>query len=148
MKFREFEGTPEEFLRVGHLFGSSAPNAQTPAPPSPVSSGGGQQISPELILRVLSRRPLSGKFRRALRALRDADAEGLTTTEIAAAAGITRAQLAGVFGAFGRRVANTSGWPEGISFVQYARSDDEEGEWRYWLSETVKGVLHGGNVRL
>ena len=151
MKFREFDGTPEEFLKVGHLFGSSvtAPNVPTTAAVVPrPSNGSGQTISPELILHVLTRRPLSGKFRRALKALKDAGPGGLTTTEIAAAAGVTRAQLAGVFGAFGRRVANTSGWPMDVSFVEYGRSDEEEGEWRYWLSETVKSVLQGHNIKL
>ena len=100
------------------------------------------------VLRVLNRRPLSTSMRKVLKTLIKAGPAGLTTTEISEAVGISRAELAGVFGAFGRRVANTPGWPEGVAFAEYARDEDDDARWRYWLPQVFHDVIGSGKFKL
>lgn len=156
MKLRstEFDGTPEEFAKVAHLLPGaiiSVPTEHRPAEPDRGSGNGGansSQVTPSLVLRVLSRRRLKSNIRNVLKVLWKAGPKGLTTTEIAKAAGISRESLAGVFGAFGRRVANTPGWPEGVSFAEAAQGDDDQAEWHYWLPDVVRNVLDSGQIKL
>jgi hypothetical protein len=145
IRFTDFDGTPEEFLKVRHHFEGQG----NPTPMASIASNGSgpKGVSPELIAEVLKRRPLSASVRKALKALLNADEKGLTTKEIAQAVGIKRTQLAGVFGAFGNRVASTPGWPDGVGFVEYTQDEDTE-EWRCWLSDKVKAVLQSGQFKL
>ena len=104
-----------------------------------------------MILRILTRRPLSPNLKTVLKTLLKAESGGLSTSEIAGAVGISRQELAGVFGAFGRRVANTPGYSDGQTLVGYAREyNDKIGkeEWRYWLLPAVREVLAGGVIKL
>jgi hypothetical protein len=154
MRTLEFDGSPEEFSKVSHMF--------TGVPEASVSSSKGRQdaaeiqadaprgqITPEIVLRVLNRRSLSSSMRKVLKALVKAPTGGLTTSEIAEAVGISRAELAGVFGAFGRRVANTAGWPAGVAFAEYARDDDDDkARWRYWLPQAFHEALNSGKFKL
>jgi hypothetical protein len=96
---------------------------------------------------VLTRRHLSRSMKGVLKALLAAGPTGLTTTDIAKAIGITTAQLAGVFGAFGRRVASTPGWPQSVYFITYMR-DEADRDWLLSLSDIVRQVLEGGRVKL
>jgi hypothetical protein len=156
MKVRstEFDGTPEEFAKVAHLLPGAIISVSAEHKPLELDRQGGNgaayssQVTPSLVLRVLSRRRLKSNIRNVLKVLWKAGSKGLTTTEIAKAAGISRESLAGVFGAFGRRVANTPGWPQGVSFAEYAQGDDDRAEWRYWLPEVVRDVLDGGQIKL
>ncbi len=50
-------------------------------------------------------------------------------------------------GAFGRRVANTPGWPRDAHLFDY-KWDPDEGQWRYWLPEVVRAALTEGKVKL
>jgi len=154
IKTTEFDGTPEEFAKVAPLFtghgGSfqaSSELSQADEAPN-ITHKAAAERSPALVLRVLGRRHLSSAMRGVLKTMLKAGPNGLTTTEIAKAIGHTRQELAGVFGAFGRRVANTEGWPNGVSFVEYEREEGDEGEWRYWLPQVVREVLESGQFKL
>jgi hypothetical protein len=68
-----------------------------------------------------------------------ANPKGMTSEELAKAVGIDRGQLAGVLGALGRRVANTSGWPAGAQFIEKIR--DESGRRHYRLPAVVCAAL-------
>jgi hypothetical protein len=148
-----FRGSLSEFAAVkndlfaggGRIVVSSSP--VVPEPEQNAADG----LSEQLIVRVLTRRALSPHLRKVLKALLKAGPDGLTTREIAEAVGISRARLAGVFGAFGRRMAHTPGWPEDQSIVNYEREyndDTSKQEWRYWLKSIVRDVLERGTVRL
>jgi hypothetical protein len=150
MKVRttEFDGTPEEFLRVAHLFGTQSPiGPQGPESAEVVPSSSTEaEITPQMVERVLTRRPLSRDMKKVLKVLLAAGPAGLPTTEIAQAVGISNAELSGVFGAFGRRVANTPGWPRGVAFITRTR-DDEHRNWRS-LPDIARQVLESGRVKL
>ena len=154
MKVRstEFDGTSEEFIKVGHLFGISSLTNDTKLATDRQervhSTDEGAEITPELVTLVLTRLYLSSNVRKVFKAMLRSGPRGLSTAEIAEAVGITPAQLSGVFGAFGRRVANTEGWPPEKSFVAFARDDENEGEWRYWLPQVVRDVLESGRIKL
>jgi hypothetical protein len=150
----EFEGTPEEFHKVGPMFGGSgagvSPQIGTigaEIDPAKVEAGANIKISPEVIERALTRRSLSDNQRQVLKALLKVGDKGLVSEEIADELGITRQQLAGVFGALGRRVASTNGWPTN-GFLFDWEWDHERNQWRYFLPNAVREVLQNGRVRL
>jgi hypothetical protein len=101
-----------------------------------------------MVLTVLNRRRLSPNARKVLKALLTAGSNYLTTTELAEKVGITNAELAGVLGAFGRRVANTPGWPPEAYFLDYTRDQDEAAEWRYGLGKVASETLTSGQFKL
>lgn len=145
----EVEGDPEEVMRVSALFrGTServrgeepSPNASEPAQ-NPATNG--RPVTVDLVLRVLTRRELHANIKKALRALQRSQ-KGMTSEEIAKAVGIDRGQLAGVFGAFGRRVANTKGWPAGAAIIDERR--DDKGRRVYYLAPVVQNALEKGNL--
>jgi hypothetical protein len=152
IKTTEFEGTPEEFAKVAPMLSGQNNSSEAKAAPTAESSENGSgvsvEITPKLVLAVLNRRYLSSAMRGVLKTMLKSGPKGLTTTDIAKAIGHTRQELAGVFGAFGRRVANTKGWPGDVSFVEYARDEGDEGEWRYWLPQVVRDVLESGQFKL
>jgi len=147
VKLSLLEGTPEEVIRVWNAMKGGAVDAKsatitddatalTSATAAPVNGAG---ITPDLILRVLTRRELSVPIRKELKVLIKAGDKGLTTTETAKAVGIDRGQLAGVNGAFGRRIENTDGWPSGVRIIERYR--DDAGVRRLRLPEAVRAAL-------
>ena len=92
MKIRtlEFDGTPEEFSKVDHLFsGNSAtapalqPSPDAAEPAEELASAEFRVITPQLVIRLLTRRHLSSNMRKVLKTLLAAGNRKLTTTEIA-----------------------------------------------------------------
>ena len=61
---------------------------------------------------VLNRRAVSKTQRKLFEVLYEAGEDGLLSSDMATKIGVTRAELAGVLGAFGRRVHNTRGAKE------------------------------------
>jgi hypothetical protein len=154
MKIRslEFEGSPEEFSKVSHMFAGAAAasvgSSKVPAGQVEAEADAPKgEITTQIALRVLRRRPLSLSMRKVLKTLVSAPPGGLTTSEIAEAVGISRPELAGVFGAFGRRAANTEGWPVRVDFLEYSR-DSDDARWRYWLPPAFYEVLNSGAFAL
>jgi hypothetical protein len=137
----EFEGTPDEFAKVAHLFPGTLVSAVAGPNPAESVEAETSEITSKLVLLVLTRRKLSSDIRKVLKALVQAGADGMTTGEIAAAMGINWQKLSGVMGAFGRRVASTSGWPAGVSFI-------ERGAGRRWLPQIIRDVFESGQFKL
>lgn len=149
VRFVEVEGEPEEVMRLSALFGGSSekvrreehvPNASEPTETSVANV---RSVTPELVLRVLTRRELRANIKKALKALQRSP-KGMTSEELAKAVGIDRGQLAGVFGAFGRRVAHTKGWPADAAIISERR--DENGRRVYHLAPVVLTALEKGNL--
>jgi hypothetical protein len=143
MKIRttEFEGTPDEFAKVAHLFPGTLVGAAAGPNAAESIEAESSEITPKLVLLVLTRRMLSSDIRKVLKALVQAGPDGMATGEIATAVGITWQTLSGVMGAFGRRVASTPGWPASVSFI-------ERGAGRRWLPPVVRDVLESGQFKL
>lgn len=147
VKYYEVQGEQaEEVARLLQLLrGSEQSRSDLPASESGsisasnANSPDGTSITADLVLRVLARRPLEANAKKVLKTLQRSGQNGMTTEELAKAVGIDRGQLAGVCGAFGRRVANTKGWPSKAEFIAHRR--DDKGRRRSYLPSVVHQAL-------
>lgn len=105
-------------------------------------SGGKRFVTVEFAREVLTRLPLSPAQKAVLKALYDAGAEEyVTTTELVRVLRYDSGhQLAGVMGAFGRRIANTKGFDENATFFEI-RWNETAAAWEYRLPATVRKAL-------
>lgn len=104
MRVIQFEGTPDEFSTIEHLFRNpSIPNHDDS---SDVTKDSPSSIEPKEAIRcMLTRRPVSKGQQAVFTAL----AEGkLEYEELLRRTGISSGSMAGVMGALGRRISNTS----------------------------------------
>jgi hypothetical protein len=149
---RVFFGTAQEFKEVAHLFGpdanqSSANISQLEASvvdgevPQPLAS-----LSPELIELALNRIPLSRKQSKVWRAIVEAYPNWINVVELAQKTGLSRQNIAGVWGALGRRLANTPGWPSDKWPMDEERDDDNLR--RYRAHETLVRLVKAGRIKL
>jgi hypothetical protein len=145
VRFFEVEGEPDDVIKVSRAYAGSeqivtqTATSEHVAPSTLAGAVNGSVITPELVLRVLTRRELSDPIRKELKLLAKAGQKGLTTSELAKAIGIDRGQLAGVNGAFGRRIQNTDGWPSGIGIIEKYR--DENHVKRLRVPDVVRAAL-------
>jgi hypothetical protein len=148
MRVTIVEGTPEEIREaLPHLTSATilvnpAGPANLPAAEAPGSANEGEKafVSLAVARRVLTRRPLSKEQRIVLASLYDAHPDMVSTALLQKAAGYSPAQLAGLFGAFGRRLANTDGYIADTHFFDY-KWEEGDGSWHYGLPETVREAL-------
>jgi hypothetical protein len=154
MRLIEFEGTPAEFELVKHQFGvtSGSFEVQKPQPAVTGEAGPKPALSPEerheIFVLALTRIPLESRMRAMLKALLKSQ-NGVTTAEFAKMLGITRSQLAGVFGAFGRRLSHTEGFPEGETQESWLATSTWNGkERRYVLTSHGRAALQDKRVIL
>lgn len=148
MRVHVFDGTPDEFKQVAHLFVSSGTSGPAKTELGPLQEAN-QEISslnPTLIELALNRIPLSRKQSKVWRAIVGAYPDWITAEELAKITGIERPQLAGVWGALGRRLANTPGWPEDKWPLDEERDDD--GMRRYRAHEVLVQLVKGGRIKL
>lgn len=149
-RMRVFIGTPEEYEKIAHLF---CENPVTPAPFPKVKAApeaiaeDAIELTPEVVERGLRRLPLSQNQRAILNAVVGASPGWINTEELAKATHLTRQQIAGVWGALGRRFANTEGWPSGKWPVK-DQWDQEKSLWRYQASAVLCQLVKDGRVRL
>ena len=150
---RVFYGTPQEFKEVAHLLNAddhrtSATAAQrTNGSNSSEAIQGDFKLSPELIELALNRIPLSRKQSKVWRAIADAYPNWITAAELAERTGIERHRLSGVWGALGRRLANTPGWPADKWPFDEER-DDENNLPRYRAHEVLSNLVKTGRIKL
>jgi hypothetical protein len=148
---RVFFGTAQEFKEVAHLFGPDT-NISASLQPSEAAVGDGEMqpptapLSPELIEVALNRIPLSRKQSRVWRAIVDAHPNWINVIELAEKTGLTRQSIAGVWGALGRRLANTPGWPTDKWPMDEER--DDENLRRYRAHETLVRLVKTGRIKL
>jgi hypothetical protein len=153
MRFVEFEGTPEEFEQVKHNFAFSSASVRKAEMEhdaeeglEPPRQGVSREEVHKVVLAALTRRPLESRMKAVLKALLK-NKQGMTTVEFAKVLGITRAQLAGVLGAFGRRLSHTEGYPEDET-GWIAKIEWIDGQRRYLLTPLGREVLTSGKVKL
>lgn len=163
MKLRilDVEGNPEELATFYKGLGGSALGASggylSPSEPSSISeaannSGVVPESSPEaakasgpvslhFARRVLSRRVLSPQMKLILKQVHDAHPTLVPSADLQTLTSYTGSQLAGLFGAFGRRVANTDGHVPGLSFWKY-EFDQASNAWCYGLVDEAREAIH------
>ena len=149
MKATILEGTVEEIIQVIKEVEQASATLVTPSleealdSNAPPHSTGGTKIpvTTEFARRALARLPLSRATKAVLKALYDAHSEYVTTISLLEVADYESGhQLAGLMGAFGRRLANTPGFDPQAWFFDYQWNDDE-GAWEYRLPDTVREAL-------
>lgn len=131
------EGTPEELFRYEQLQAGKKDDGHTaaiPPTPSPFDEGKGGNMSTEVAFRCLSRDPELPETVHAIVALlHEKKPKLISGVELAKHLNLSIQQLTGVFGAFGRRCANTEGFvSQDWKFFQYA---GRPGDWSYGLTE-------------
>lgn len=132
----EVEGTPEEIAQLKALL-----EATEKSPKTSSTSGAKRFVPAELMFRMIKRRSISNPQRNLLIALRDNHPNWTSAKELQKATGYNANQLAGLLGAFGKRVAATDGFEEGMTLFDYDWSYDEDC-YLYRLDEdTLQGVL-------
>ena len=125
---------------------SDAPDAVSEkAPELPLMVNKFEPVSVEVARLVLSRLPLSTAQRAMLVAIYNAYPVWLDTKAMQTACGSSGAEMAGCFGAFGRRVANTPGFRSQSKFFDWRWNDQTE-RWDYGLPETVREAMRLENV--
>lgn len=117
----EVEGTPEEILALmqslpGGAMGSAATSAA-------VALGGREYVSEEVAFKALKRRPLSREQATLLSLLNKNYPAWTTALDLQKATKYKGSQLAGLLGAFGKRVGATEGYKAGTWFFDQ--------EWNY-----------------
>ncbi len=90
--------------------------------------------------RALSRRPLSPQVRAVFKMVYDAHPNLVPSEELQKVAGYTGSQLAGLFGAFGRRLAHTEGFQAGDCFWKY-EYDHTANAWSYGLYDESREAI-------
>ena len=161
MKIAILDGTPEEIINVVRALHpdivSLVPTVQGADPsPTPTTNESTTDepdnpeaprefLSTEFARRVLKRRPLSNAQLTALRTLEEAYPEWVTRDELCEATGYTAHQLAGLMGAFGRRMSHTEGYSEG-AWIFDTKWRDSAGALDYRLPETVLEALRLENL--
>jgi hypothetical protein len=128
MKVIKFEGTPEEFQVVAHLFSDAPPSGRTSPTETDGDREGEARLDPkEAIRAMLRRRPISKGQRTVYKALADGE---LSYPKFLEKTGKTAAENAGVLGALGRRINMTkeihqAGLPGNVEAVLCYRTQDD-----------------------
>ena len=100
------------------------------------------QVRVESVRLMLTRRPVSKGQRQLFIALAKAGDKGMTNTELADALGLSRASLAGLLGALGRRISHTQGLTtmDGIGAIFEIKHADNN-EWLYIIRPVLRQAL-------
>lgn len=102
-------------------------------------------VSPEVAFRAIRRRSLSVDQETILRTLKRNHPNWTTATELQKALGYSPSQLAGLLGAFGKRVYATEGYVKGQWFFDQEWNYDE-GSNQYRLPESVLAAVARANL--
>lgn len=139
MRMIVYEGTPEEiaaFRAALDRQGEDKPPASAPAPHPSVQGF----VSTDIARKVLTRRPLSAEQRLVLHTLYDAGEQWTAAPILQSYLNYSKSQFAGLMGAFGRRLSQTSGHkPNTWLFEQ--EWNYEEGYNLYRLPASVRSAL-------
>ncbi len=145
MKAYVFDGTVQEIIEaVKGMQASSVEELSEPlpivAPPIVGEATDHEFISFDIARRMLSRRPLSKEQLAVLRLLYKAYPGQVAAAELQAVTSYSRAQLAGLMGAFGRRLTHTEGYVDG-TWLFDGEWDYEAKAYTYRLPEALKTAI-------
>jgi hypothetical protein len=147
-----FVGTAEEYKEVAHLFGEASSHPEL-SPANGAANRGDKnahevgELTADIVERGLTRIPLSDQQCATLNAIVEANPGWINTKELAKATGMTRQQIAGVWGALGRRFSNTKGWPRG-QWPITDRWDAAKSLWCYQAKPVLCELVRQGRIKL
>ena len=127
MKLFVYEGTPREIVEVAQLMGAPSQNPRIFANSLPVDEGTPEQneeLSVEQIKLVFQRRTLAEPMRKVLRLLYEAGENRIKSDDLKEALNYSNPEFRGMLGAFGRRLKNTQGIPNGVRLFDEAWNED------------------------
>lgn len=154
-----FEGSPEEIAKIVRAIQlDSSSFVSGGAPEEPLASSIAEDmdaaadaneprkfVTTEFAHHVLTRRRLSEGLKTLFITLRDAYPDWVSRDELCVATDYTPHQLAGLMGAFGRRVSHTDRFDPDAWFFDM-RWNEEARAWDYRLPDTVLEALHMGDI--
>ena len=127
MKLFVYEGTPGEIAEVAQLMGAPSQSQAKQANSSPTDGTipeENEELSVEQVKRVFQRRTLHEPMRKVLRLLYEAGENRIKSDELKEALNYSNPEFRGMLGAFGRRLKNTDGIPDGIRLFDEAWDED------------------------
>jgi hypothetical protein len=127
------DGTPEEVFALARLMADKSPVAVVKSASMPIET---DDMPEEVAFRVLKRRPLSVAQAKLLATLLKNGDAWTTAKDLQKATKYNPSQLAGLFGAFGKRVTGTDGYEDGMSFFEW-EWDYEADCYKYRLPDDV-----------
>jgi hypothetical protein len=133
----EVEGTPDEIATLirslsGH-FSAANDRKIDPVP-------GGDFVSEKVAFATIRRRQLSDETSKILKFLLAKYPDWASFGELKDASNYSSSQLAGLLGAFGKRLYATPGYENGTAFFEQ-EIDYETGEYRYRIPESVAAAV-------
>ena len=143
MKLFVYEGTPREIVEVTQLMGEPIKNAGIFGNPVRVDEETPEQneeLSVEQIKLVLQRRTLAEPVIQVLRLLYKAGENRIKSDDLKAALNYSNPEFRGMLGAFGRRLKNTKGIPDGVRLFD-ERWDDDLRQKTWTLPVNVRKAL-------
>jgi hypothetical protein len=149
MKLIAFDGSPEEFASVSHLFAgsSTSPICQVSGATSlgPNQAASKPKLDELTAEKALTRIGLSKLQASIVKAIRASGAKGATSADIAAATGFDQKSVRAGMRGFGKRITHTEGWPKGVEMFERIWEGTQN---RYRLHPAVETVLAAGKVKL
>ena len=139
----EVEGTPDEIATLL----SRMPLAAYPVTQDPAQTprSGRTFVSEEVAFRALKRRPLSDQQGAVLTKLKASYPDWTSAKDLQKVTDYTRNQLAGLFGAFGKRVAATDGYVSDSWFFDTEWSYDK-GCYQYRFPPAVYSAVQRAGI--
>jgi hypothetical protein len=116
MKLFVYEGSPKEIAEISLLMGSASQNTlNSPSEgPADAQSEPNEGLTVAQVKNVLERRTLAEPVVKMLTLLYEAGEERLSSDDLKKELGYNAHEFRGMLGAFGRRLKNTSGIPDGV----------------------------------
>ena len=138
------EGEPHELVAFQSLKNGNATPTEAHGAPLPLKDRS-KVMSEEVAYLALTRLRLAPKIKSVLKALYEAGDEWVSAKELQRLIEYTPSQFAGLMGAFGRRLANTSDFVEGTSFFDW-RWDDDNSCYFYRLLPATRNAVRRADL--
>ncbi|MEA3053316.1 MAG: hypothetical protein QOG72_2219 [Sphingomonadales bacterium] len=139
----EVEGTPDEIATLLQRINFEGRSAGLP--PEPPATAGRHYVSEEVAFRALKRRSLSVPQGLVLSKLKADYPAWTLAKDLQTITGYNRNQLAGLFGAFGKRVAGTDGYLRDTWLFDVEWNYDADC-YQYRLPPTVHSALERAGI--
>jgi len=147
MKLFVFDGTPEEISKVVSNFQAEPTQLMefNTQPKKTTASKHDETIekfvTKQFAIDAVTRIKLSTPLKVVMKHLLDANGSLVSTTFLCDLCGYKERQFAGMMGAFGRRMSNTTGYDEKAHFFNYEWNEANQ-EWDYSLPPSVISALN------
>jgi predicted transcriptional regulator with HTH domain len=136
----QVEGSPAEIAELHRAMQGKGTISAKIVDASELKANVNGSITEAFATRVLNRKPLSDAQREILSELASKHPTRVFFEELQRATGYSKAQLSGALGAFGRRVAATPGFADGMVFLTWDW-DENAGSYNYFLTEPAFAAI-------